>query len=240
MAETPTAPVESGTDALVSLGLIDLSSIDRWDRNEDEAPAAPAAAPAQEAPAKPAAPEAKAVDWESADNPYKQRVAAQNEPNVQVQLAELRAAIPEAVEQVTEIYAAQGMEVKAARDAARNFVQAQANAFATKLQSDDDRRQIFKTGAVQQAAALKLAKAHSTDGVKITAEELADAPTIDAMTERAKTLQSTRRDAAFKARAAAGKDSVEGGAGTGGINRAVLDKLSPEQMIAYGLKHHKY
>jgi hypothetical protein len=236
----PEAPTTESQDPLVRLGLIDISRIDIHDHPQGEEGHEPAAAPQ---PATPAAP--SGTDWESDDNPYKQAVAAaaenrQQGPSLNEQVAAVRAKGAELLPGVQAQLVAMGVDEKAAPALAQDYVNSQMSAVIAELNRQNDRQVIFRTGAVQRAAAEKIAKSVSTKEVQVKPEEIVGEPTVDAMQARARTLIETRRAVKFEGRKAAGADRAEGGASAGAISPEVLSKMSPEQKISYGIKHGQY
>lgn len=232
------ATTTESQDPLVRLGLIDVSRIDVHDHPEGEEGRPQVAEPA------PQQPEQSNPDWESEDNPYKQAVALVQQgprgPSLNEQVSAVRAKGAELLPAVTAQFVATGMEEKAAHAFAQDYVNGQMAAVISELNRQNDRQVIFQTGAVQEAAAKKIAREVSTKEVKVTPEELVKEPTVEAMQARARVLIETRRTANFAARKASGADRVEGGAAPGAVSAEVMEKMSPSQKIAYGIKHGQY
>jgi hypothetical protein len=224
-------------DPLVRLGLIDVSRIDVHDHPEGEEVAP--------APQQPQTPQTPTADWESDENPYKQAVGQlQREqptgPSLNEQIAAVRAKAAELMPAVQAQLIAMGTSEEHAPRLAADYVNSQAATVISELQRQNDRQIVFRTGAIQRAAAEKIVREMSTKEVKLKVEELVNEPTVEAMQTRARTLIEERRGRNFTERTARGADRAEGGSTTGAITAEVLDKLSPEQKIAYGIKHGQY
>ena len=234
--------VSQHPDPLVRLGLIDISRIDAHDHPEGEEGGEAPAAPTQPAGEKP---KSDGPDWDSDDNPYKQAAIqavsrGPQGPTLEQQVAAVRAKANELVPAVAAQMVAMGTDERLAMDLARGQVNSEANAVIAELNRQNDRKVIFQTGAIQKAAAERLAKELSTKEVKINPKDLEDAPTMEVMIDRAKSIVEGKRASRFTARKAAGTDRVEGGAAPGAVSAEVMDKMTPEQKIAYGIKHGQY
>lgn len=253
MPNEPAAQPANSPDVLVGMGLIDISSIDRWDHPDGEEHAPEPQAPQQAGGQKADAP--AGGDWESDDNPYKaalEEARAQangNEPTLEQQVAAIQTRAAEVVPQVVTQLLAQGMvpadangqpDMQKAQAMAVAMVSSEVKAHVATLQQQHDRKVIFRTGAVQAAAAEKIAKQLSVGGVKIDPKDLKDAPTMEVMLDRAQRMAADQRSGKFEARKAKGSNRVEGGAAPGAVSAEVIDKLSPQEKIAYGIRHGRY
>lgn len=210
----------SENDPLISLGLVDPKSgralpTDDW-HPEGAEPASPAPA--------------GGVDWESPENPYKQRVEAGTNPVAQGQafLRQEQAAIEARAQSAHAELVAKGVQDSVAR------VVVQSAAQAALAEARNQAEHIALGPQVRRHVAEDIARKFSTEGAKIDPTELMTYDGPEAMTAIAQKLQTDRRNARSTTRRQTGRDRAEGGSSAG----ATFDysKLTSQQVIALGLR----
>jgi hypothetical protein len=217
----PEVSVSAG-DPLVALGLIDPKTgqaLPTADWQPEGADAAPA-------PAKPAA---STVDWDSPENPYKQRLEQAVSPVAQgrAYLAQKQAEISAQATAGYNALVAKGVEASVAEVITRAVAQ------AALAEARNEAEHIALGPNVREHVARDIAARFSTEGARIEPQELLSEESPEAMTAIARRLQAERRNQRARARSASGTDRVEGGVPLG--SRIDYSKLTPQQQIKIGL-----
>lgn len=183
-------------------------------------------------------------EWDSDENPYKARALTAEEAAKRVPdpAAQARQGYESKVQQLnTERQAAysilttQGLDGTPMPPAlAQTMVDSLHRAAVAEARLEADRAVLMPTA--KTAVATDIAKKYSVGGVKIESSELIDLATPEAMDAKAQALQQGRRDANFQNRRAGGRDRAESGAPAGASTSRLLEGLSPQQRISYGLR----
>ena len=213
----------SVNNPLVELGLVDQSG--KALPTEDWSPESSASSPTAPAGSTTSGP-GTGLDWESPENPYKRAVPTPAQAG-QAHLQAQQAQIASEARSMQALLVSQGMHPQMAEA----MVSAAANAATEKATREAEH--IALMPQVVREAAEKMSREFSLNGVQIDPRDLQDAPTLEAMRERARMLQRTARDTRVETRKQSGADRVEGGPPAG--SRMNTDQLSPQQKIALGL-----
>lgn len=119
----------------------------------------------------------------------------------------------------------------------RIALQSMVHAAKTQAQMDADRMALYPTARRQ--AAEKIAQEFSVGNAKIEAKELEGLDNLEAMKAVAKVLQGQRRDQKVQQRVVSGADKVEAGSPYQQLDAKALDEMSPQQLIAAGLREQR-
>lgn len=240
----------SGNDTLESLGLVDPQSgralpTTDWSPPQRAAGASDPQAPDYRQDRYNADPWAEAQPepagqstWESDENPYKAealRARQQaNDParNAREQFQTQAQAIDSQAQAAFAQLVASGMPA----EQAQIVVGAARQAAITDAQMKADRLALLP--AAKREVSERIAREFSLPNAKIDASELLSAESVDAMRERARTLQGARRGQAFDTRRTAGTDRVERGAAPG--SKIDYESLSPFDTIRLGIARGQF
>jgi hypothetical protein len=220
-------------DPLVNLGLIDPRTGQALATEDWQPEGAPGAAPRATAEQSP-----PSLDWDSPENPYKQKLeefagqapAVQGRAYLDQKTAEITSQMAAAYAYLTQLRDAQGQPVYAPEIAQALVVQAGRAALA---EARVEAEHIALLPQVKREAAERIAREWSTRGATVSPDELLGETTVAGMQARAKSLAELRRDSRTQQRAARGVDKAESGPPAG--SKFDYSNLSPHQVIKLGL-----
>lgn len=211
-------------DLLVHLGIIDGATGEVNPEipgpERDEAPEAPSRTGKSD------------VNWESDDNPYRQRVREMESstPSIGQQLEAHKAQLVQWADEALSEAVRRGIP----QPAAEALIRPQLDAEIARAELQANRQATLPT--VRRQAAEDVAKKVSDKAITVNPDELLGETTLAGMQARAKALYEERRRFKYDSRRERKVDVAEGAPATSSSLANAVDSLQPTNKIAVGLR----